>query len=258
MVAICSRSSASRWRSSKRRPRLLADLLGQAQHLDALSQDARHLVHPCGEIDRLQDLLLLLGRDVHIGGGQVGELGGRGVLDRHHQLLRRLRQELDGFERLTLQVEEAGLHLGGAGVGFGDGGDARHRERGARQKVEDTEALDALADDMVGAVGGGDVAHDIGQRADAVKILGAGIGGLGVALQDDADLPLLAHRLLRSGDRFGPAQRDRRDDAGVKYDAAHRQQDSRIRGQLDAAGRRRRLGGGRIGGRLRFGLVEQG
>ena len=61
----------------ERRLGLLADLLRQPQHLDALGQQPRDLVHPRGEVERLEDLLLLLGLDVHVGGDQVGELRGR-------------------------------------------------------------------------------------------------------------------------------------------------------------------------------------
>ena len=39
---------------------------------------ARNLVHAQREIDRLQDLLLLLRLDVHVGGREIGERRGRG------------------------------------------------------------------------------------------------------------------------------------------------------------------------------------
>ena len=55
---------------------------------------------------------------------------------------------------------------------------------------------------MMGAVGRGDVAHDIGDRADAVHVDRASDRRrLGVALHQDADLALLAHRLLGGRDR---------------------------------------------------------
>ena len=65
------------------------------------------------------------------------------------------------------------------------------------------EALLALADEMVRAVGRRDVAHDVGDRADAVQVVGLGLARPRVALHEDADLALLAHRLLRGGDRPG-------------------------------------------------------
>ncbi len=77
----------------------------------------------------------------------------------------------------------------------------------AFDEVGDAEALDALADQMVAALGAGDVAHDVGDRADAVEIVRSGIVLLGVALQHDDDLALLAHGLLggRDGRRRGRA-----------------------------------------------------
>ena len=44
--------------------RLLADLLRQAQHLDAREHVAQHGVEPRGEVDRLEDVLLLGRLDV--------------------------------------------------------------------------------------------------------------------------------------------------------------------------------------------------
>ena len=83
--------------------------------------------------------------------------------------------------------------------------DARDEERPAVQEFDDLEALLALADEMMRAVRRGDVAHDIGDRADAVQVDRRRVGDLGVALHQDADLALLAHRLLRRGDRARPA-----------------------------------------------------
>ena len=73
IAAICSRSSTSRWRSSSAALVCWPISLRQPQHLDALGQKARDLVHARGEIDRLEDLLLLLRLDVHVGGREVGE-----------------------------------------------------------------------------------------------------------------------------------------------------------------------------------------
>ncbi|MHC2735379.1 hypothetical protein ACVMFA_001140 [Bradyrhizobium liaoningense] len=90
----------------------------------------------------------------------------------------------------------------------------------------------ALADDVVGAVGRGDVAHDVGDGGDPVEVVRPGLLGLGAALQDDADRALLAQRLLRGGDGLRPADRDRRDGAGKQHHLAHGDDDQRVLGDL--------------------------
>jgi hypothetical protein len=51
---------------------------------------------------------------------------------------------------------------------------------------------------------------------------------VGRALQQDADLTLLAHRLLRSRDRLRTAQSDRQHQAGKQHGVAHRHDDQRV------------------------------
>ena len=86
---------------------LPADLLRQPQHLDAVRQQTQHLVHAGRDIDRLQDLLLLFRLHVHVGDGEIRKCG-RPLdrLDRGQELRRRLRQQLDCFQRLRLQIDE--------------------------------------------------------------------------------------------------------------------------------------------------------
>ena len=91
---------------------LLADFVAQPQHLKALGEIARDLLHPGREIDRLQDLLLLLRLDIHVGGREIGESArGRRRLQRRDQLRRRLRQQLNRFDGLPLQVQKMRLDL---------------------------------------------------------------------------------------------------------------------------------------------------
>ncbi|MGY4266688.1 hypothetical protein ACVJF2_005258 [Bradyrhizobium sp. USDA 4519] len=208
---------------------LLPDLLAQPQHLDTFGEVTRHLVHPCHEIDGFQDVLFLRRLDVHVGRRKVGKGCRRGgALQCCDQLLRHLRQQLRGLQRLALQIEEARLDLGRGGGRLGNLQHAGREERRARQIVEHAHALHALADQMVAVVRTGDVAHDVGCGADAVKPVGAGIVGLGIALQQDADRPLLAHRLLGRGNRGRPGDRDRNDDIRKQHGVAHRDDDQRV------------------------------
>ena len=126
----------------ERRLGLLADLLRQPQDFDAMRQLPRHLVHARGDVDGLENLLLLVRLDVHIGGGEVGEFRRRlDRLDRGEQILRHLRQQLDRLERLRLEIDEARLDLRRLGVGLGNAQHARDQERPAAQIFDDLEAL---------------------------------------------------------------------------------------------------------------------
>ena len=67
----------------------------------------------------------------------------------------------------------------------------------------------------------------------AVHVGGCGLGQLRVALHEDADLALLAHGLLRGGDRAGPADGDRQHQPGKQHGIAHGHDDERVRRQQE-------------------------
>ena len=223
---------------------LLADLRRQPQHFKPLGEVARNLLHALREVDGFQDLLLVLRLDVHIGGGEIGERRRRGGgLECGEKLRRRLRQQLNGFDGEPLQVEKTRLDLRRTRGGLRNMQHPRHRERRARQEIENAGTLDALADDVVGFVGRGNVTHDVRDRANPKKLVGSRVVRLGVSLQQDPDRPLLAQRLLGGGDRFGPPDGDRRDHPRKQHGIAHGNDDQGIAG--DRHGVRRRGGGGR-------------
>ena len=91
-------------------------------------------------------------------------------------------------------------------------------------EFEHAEAL-ALHDHMMAAIGRGQVARDVGDRADAVHVGAVGLRDLAVALHENADLPLLAHGLLHGRDRDRPPDRDREQHAGKQ----HRSRTGRMR-----------------------------
>ncbi len=194
-----------------------------------MRQQARDLLDPRAHVDRLEDLLLLVRLQVHVGGRQIGKRPRRG--DRPYridQLLGRLRQQLQGFQRLALEIEEARLDVGRRRVRFGNPPHARDEERPAVEELLDLEALLALADEMVRSVRRRDVAHDVGDRAEAMQIDRRRVRHFGIPLHHDADLPLLADRLLGGRDRARAADRDRQHDAGKQDDVAHRHDDERV------------------------------
>jgi hypothetical protein len=110
-----------------------------------------------------------------------------------------------------------------------------------------------VADDVVGAVGRGDVAQDRGAGADLVELLGPRVLVAGIALQDHAERALGARRRQRGRDRLRPAERQRQHDARIEHHLARRQDDQRVlRQRGDAAALRRRHG--TRGGRRRLAL----
>ena len=231
---------------------LPADLGGETQHLEAMGEQLGDLVEPRHEVDRLEDVLLLRRRGVEIGRGKVGQRAGRaGRLDGLAQLGRNARQEVEDLAHLLLQQQEARLHLRPGRGRLDQVQAARQQERITFDEIGDAEALDALADQVVAAFGAGHVAHDVGDRADLVEVVGPGIVLLGLALQHDQDLALLADSLLGGGDARGASHRDREHDLGKENGVAHRHDDQRIGRQ-----RYRRLAGrGGIGVGRAHGLV---
>ena len=113
-----------------------------------------------------------------------------------------LRKQLDRLDGLPLQIDEPRLDLGRAQIGLGDLHHARDKERPAGEIFGDLKPLLALADEMVRAVRRGDVARDVGDRAHAMHVDRRGVGDIGGTLHEDADLALVAHRLLRRRDRL--------------------------------------------------------
>ena len=88
------------------------------------------------------------------------------------------------------------------------------------QELDHPEALLALRDDVVRAVLAGEVADDIGDRADPVEVDLAGLVDARVALGEDADLPFGADGILGGGDRARPAEGDRDHHAREEHEAA--------------------------------------
>ena len=134
---------------------LLADLLRQLEHLDALRQQRQHLVEALLDVEGLQHVLLFrrLGTSMMPAmksASADGEsrfsiaaaISGGHVRQQLHRLARALPQQVDA--RFDLR----GQHLGGA-----DLLDARHQERIARRNSSTRKRRTPLADHMVRAVG---------------------------------------------------------------------------------------------------------
>ncbi len=221
-----------------------------------MSQDARDPLQPRPDVDGFQDFLFFVGRRVHVGRHHIGELRRRiDRLHRRQQFRRRLRQELDGLHRLSFQMEEARLDFGRRRPRLGNPQHPRDKKRPAGEKFSDLEPLLALTHQMVRAVRRGDVTRDIGDRPHPMHVDRIGIGRLGVALHEDADRPLFAHRLLGRHHRARASDRDRQHHPREQHGLAHRNDDDGIRRQW--AHRRRRLVAPLVG-RAGFSGLNQG
>src|SRR5688572_12254015 len=190
---------------------LVADLLRDAQHADALGQVLEHLVEAPLEIEGLEQVLLVVVFDVEQVGDHVGKQRRRShALHHDGELFRRARQELDRLDRLRFELQEACFDVGVRLVLRVDHLRARNEERPARQELEYAEAVLALHHEVVRAFGAGDVAHDLAGRADPVEILGRHVVLLRVALEQKADLLLAALRFLRGCNRTDASDGDGR------------------------------------------------
>ena len=120
---------------------------------------------------------------------------------------------------------DARLDLGRHDLRDADLLDARHQERIAGEELDHAKSPHALADHMMRAVGSGDVAQDLGRGSDPMQLLRRRIFDRGIGLQDDADMPLAANRLLRGRDGRRPSDRQRQHHSGKQHGLAHRQDD---------------------------------
>ncbi len=109
-------------------------------------------------------------------------------------------------------------------------------ERVAFQELQHAEALDALADRVMRAVGRGDVAEHASRRADPVQVIGSGLFDFGLALQQHSERALQARRLLGRRARALAADRQRKHHAGEQHDVAHRHDDECVLGQRARGG----------------------
>lgn len=104
---------------------------------------------------------------------------------------------------------KTGLNLGRARIWLGNPQNAGDEERPAGVELENLEPLLALADQMVRAIGAGDIANDIGGGAQTVHVGWRGLRNLRAALHDDADLALITQSLLGGGNRAGATNGNR-------------------------------------------------
>ena len=216
--------------------RLLADLLGEFQHLEAMGDEPGESRKPFLDVDLLEDRLFLVGLDVEEPRDQVREQGRRFDSAQHRIQFRRcLRQELDRFGRLLAEHGDQRLDLRALALDVAHDVITRGEKRQARHEVERAEALLALADQMMHAAPGLDVPHDGHERADLVQVVGTRLVHRRILLQQEPELAPVLRRFLRRTYRDVAAEADLRHRAGEDHDIAHRQYDDEVVGQIGFA-----------------------
>ena len=181
---------------------LRLDLGAELDHLELAGEDLREVAQAGGDVDLLQQLLLLLGRDPQGAGDQVGER--RRVVDvgdRHLQLLGQVGDLLDDLREGALDVAGQRLQLGALLDHVGQLGDPRHQVGLLGDVGAEPDPLGALDEDAQRAVGDLEHAGDDADDADVVEVVGAGLLVLGVAGGDHDQHPVGAEHVVDQLDR---------------------------------------------------------
>ncbi len=205
---------------------LRIDLRAELEDLALAVQKLEDELHPLLQVDRLEDLLLLLDRDVHVGRDQVGQVARLG--DALHQLgggRRQLGHHLDDLAGELLQVdpESLDLHFLLRRLVL-DRLDAGLEVRVLLHQLDHAEAGQPLHHERVVVLAHLEELHDPRDGAHRMQVRGARILLLRLALGDDADDLVVAHRVLDQRDGLLPADCQRQNAAG-KEDAVAQRQD---------------------------------
>ena len=214
------------------------DLGAELDHLQLAGEDLGEAAQSLGHIDRLEQLLLLLGRDAQRSGDQVRQ--GRGFVDIGHRQLELLRQVWDRLDDLgegALDVPGERLELGGGLEHVRHRLDPRHEVRLLTDIALDPDPLGALDEDAKGAVG--DLHHpgDGAGNAHPVEVVRAGRVVLGIAGGDHRQHPVAGEDVVDEIDRALLAHRERRQRVGVG-DGLPQRQDRQCVGERLGAGDR--------------------
>ena len=214
------------------------DLGPQLDHLELAGEDPGEVAQPLGDVDLLQQLLLLLDADPQGAGDQVAER--RRVVDvgdRHLQLLRQVGDLLDDLREGALDVAGQRLQLGAGLDHVGQLGDPRHQVGLLADVGVEPDPLGPLDEDAQRAVGDLDHAGDDADHADLVEVVGAGLLVLGIARGDHDQHPVAAEDVVDELDRALLPDRQRRQRLREGDGVAQRQHRQRLGQRLVGADR---------------------
>src|SRR5438552_4407604 len=227
---------------------LALDLRLQLEDLVLLREEDREELEALDERPRLEELLALLEREVGTRGDEVGEVRGiLGVLRRHRDLGQDRATVVDVLLEEGAHAADERLALDRVPEILGERLERRAEEALLRLVAGDPDALEALDDDLGAAVGDAQEAHDLGDGADAVDLLGRYVVDLGVALRREDDVVfLLGHRRVDGGDALLTTDPERDDELREhdRFAQRHERQVARVRIPLRVGDRGGRLGVG--------------
>ncbi len=216
---------------------LRLDLGAERDHLELAGEDLREPPQPGADVDLLEDLLLLGGRDAQRSGDQVGER--RGVLDvgdGELELLRQVRDLLDDLAEGALHVAGQRLQLRAPPRRRRGARSTRAIEVGLRGDVlADLDPLHPLDEDPDRAVGDLEHARDDAGDADRLELLRARLLELGVLRGDHDEAAVSGEHVVDQLDRALLADGERRQRPRVGDHVAHRQDRHRLRQHPGAA-----------------------
>ena len=214
------------------------DLAAELDHLELAGEDLGEVAQAPHDLELLQQLLLLLGRDPQGAGDQVGQR--RRVVevgDRHLQLLGQIGDLLDDLREGALHVAGQRLQLGAVLDHVGKLIDPRHQVGLLGDVGAEANPLCALDEDAQGAVGDLEHAGDDADHADLVEVLGAGLVVLGIESGDHRQHPVGAEHVVDQLDRPLLAHRQRGQGLGEGDGLAQGQDRQRIGQRLAGADR---------------------
>src|SRR5438876_2914177 len=227
---------------------LALDLRLQLEDLVLLREEDREELEALDERPRLEQLLALLEREVGARRDEVGEVRGiLGVLRRHRDLRQDRATVVDVLLEEGAHAADERLALDRVPEILGERLERRAEEALLRLVAGDPDALEALDDDLGAAVGDAQEAHDLGDGADAVDLLGRYVVDLGVALRREDDVVfLLGHRRIDGGDALltTDPERDHELREHDRFAQRHERQVARVGIPLRVGDRGGRLGVG--------------
>ena len=214
------------------------DLGAELDHLELAGEDLGEPAEPDADVDLLEDLLLLGGRNPQRPGDQVGER--RGVLDvgdRELQLLRQVGDLLDDLAEGALDVPRQRLQLGALVDDVGQLLDRRHQIGLGPDEAAEPNPLGPLDQDPDRPVR--DLQHpgDDAGHPDPLDVLGPGLVELGILGGDHDQAAVAGEHVVDQLDRALLADRERRQRPRVGDHVAKRQHRQGV-GEVAAVGDR--------------------
>ena len=221
---------------------LVLDLRADRDDLELAREDVDQAAQAQGDVDLLEQPLLLLALQAQRAGDEVAERARVvDVGDRELQLLGEVRIALDDRGERLLDVAHQRLELGRLGGNLvGQLGDLGHQVGRLAHPAVDVDALAALDEDPHRPVGDLDHARDRADHADLEQVVGAGHLLVGMARGDHDQHAVAAQDVVDQRDRAVLADGERDQRVGQRDGLAQRQDRQRAAAPCAARRPRRR------------------